>query len=695
MANISWFRWFSFGICLGLLSHAQAATINVPADFPTIQTAIDDVGTVAGDEIVVAPGTYLLTATIDFKGKAITLRSASGDPNDTILDGQGNISHIVQCINGEDPNTVLSGFTITGGYSYGLAEQDFTGGGMYNSDSSPTVRKCIFRGNSADYAGGGMYNYLGSPTIEECIFNTNWASEGSGMYNNESDAMIISSSFVMNESFGGGGMSNTNCSPIVKDCTFTGNSADSGGGGMSNINSNTTVMNCTFSNNIADGHYGGGGMDNFNSDLIITSCSFENNSADKNGGGMYNEYSNLTITDCMFRGNYSSRDGGGMYNFLGDTNVTHCTFEGNSANEFGGGMYNYGNLIVTNCTFRGNKALDDLYSSGGGIYNTNSGSLIENCHFSENAVWGSVFESGGGGIYFDMYTGGNPTVNRCTFHGNFADNGGGGVYIYVHNADVNPAISNSVFSGNSVNDSGGGIFITGGTLTVGNCTFSGNSAVDSGGGILNTSNGLLISNNIFWGNDPDQVKFGFPFIIFSNFQGGLPFGSFDGGGNIDTDPLFVRDPYDGGDGWIDILGNAFDESSNNDYGDLRFQAGSPCIDAGDTGAVAADVADLDGDGDTAEAVPFDLAGRIRVVDELNTIDTGAGGVPVVDMGAFEYQCAGNLDSVGDVRYSDFALLQGWWLESECGFCGGADFDGDEEVGLGDLMVQMEHWLCGI
>ena len=70
-----------------------------------------------GDDIVVAPGTYPLAATIDFKGKAITLRSASGDPADTILDGQDIVFHVVQCISGEGPETILSGFTITGGYA--------------------------------------------------------------------------------------------------------------------------------------------------------------------------------------------------------------------------------------------------------------------------------------------------------------------------------------------------------------------------------------------------------------------------------------------------------------------------------------------------------------------------------------------------------------------------------------------------
>jgi len=120
---------------------ATAATINVPGDSATIQAAIADAGTVKDDEIVVAAGTYV--ENIDFLRKAITLRSASGDPADTIIDGGGSDS-VVTCDSGEDSNTVLDGFTITNGASATY------GGGMYNYESSPTVTNCILWGDSPD-----------------------------------------------------------------------------------------------------------------------------------------------------------------------------------------------------------------------------------------------------------------------------------------------------------------------------------------------------------------------------------------------------------------------------------------------------------------------------------------------------------------------------------------------------------------
>jgi hypothetical protein len=75
-----------------------------------IQTAID--ATVDTDTILVAPGTYF--EKINFNGKTITLKSTAG-PNQTTIDAAGLNDSVVKCINNETPNTILQGFTITGG----------------------------------------------------------------------------------------------------------------------------------------------------------------------------------------------------------------------------------------------------------------------------------------------------------------------------------------------------------------------------------------------------------------------------------------------------------------------------------------------------------------------------------------------------------------------------------------------------
>jgi parallel beta-helix repeat protein len=160
---------------------------NGSSDFTTIHAAIDDAND--GDEIKVAPGTYY--EAINFNGKAIELRSSNpNDPNivaATVIDGTGNY-HVVQCVSGEDANTILEGFTITGGNANGDIFLQKYGGGMFNNGSSPTITNCIFSGNMASVYGGGMYNWINSnPTVANCTFSGNTSSEyGGGMYNSSS-----------------------------------------------------------------------------------------------------------------------------------------------------------------------------------------------------------------------------------------------------------------------------------------------------------------------------------------------------------------------------------------------------------------------------------------------------------------------------------------------------------------------------
>ena len=221
--------------CGGLLfmvGSARAATLNVPGGFATIQDAID--AAVSGvDEVVVAQGTY--NEVINFLGKAITVRSSSGAAVTTI-DGTGLNDSVVKRISGEGPDTVLDGFTITGGTGdSSLFGSDPVGGGMFNNSSSPTVTNCTLSGNSAHF-GGGMYNLSSSsPTVTNCTFSGNTATTGGGMFNRNSS------------------------SPTVTDCTFSGNSAGSGGG-MANLSSSPTVTNCTFSGNGGAAGFLGGGM---------------------------------------------------------------------------------------------------------------------------------------------------------------------------------------------------------------------------------------------------------------------------------------------------------------------------------------------------------------------------------------------------------------------------------------------------
>jgi parallel beta-helix repeat protein len=223
--------------------------------------------------------------------------------------------------------------TASGTYDPGGGDYGSSGGGMYNTSSSPTVTSCTFSGNTAVNDGGGMCNYdHSSPTVTDCTFSGSWASSGGGMYNKD-------------------------CSPTVTDCTFSGNWADHDGGGMYNHNSSPTVTKCTFSDNTASGTYdpggaGGGGMCNYDhSSPTVTNCTFSDNTADY-GGGMCNyDHSSPTVTNCTFSDNTASDNGGGMYNKDCSPTVTNCIFWDNTAPS-GAEIYNYHGGPYVTPTFR-------------------------------------------------------------------------------------------------------------------------------------------------------------------------------------------------------------------------------------------------------------------------------------------------------------------------------------------------------
>ncbi|MDP6601731.1 MAG: right-handed parallel beta-helix repeat-containing protein, partial [Phycisphaerales bacterium] len=147
---------------------------NGPADFSSIQDAVDAAS--SGDVILVAPGTYTSTGdeVVKTPGKAITLR-ATGTPEETILDGEG-ARRVVRCSSEEGADTIIEGFTITGGFN------DNFGGGIYcSSNSNPTITDCTISGNTATgtYSrGGGIYCDSSSPTISGCTILDNTANDG-------------------------------------------------------------------------------------------------------------------------------------------------------------------------------------------------------------------------------------------------------------------------------------------------------------------------------------------------------------------------------------------------------------------------------------------------------------------------------------------------------------------------------------
>lgn len=188
----------------------QAQTFYVPSQYSTIQSAIDNA--LDGDNVVVLPGTYF--ENIDFKGKAVTIQSA--DPNDpnvvaaTIIDGSNpadpNFGSVATFKNGEDNDSVLTGFTIQNGTGHTDPTVNWRlwtgtngdGGGALCSSTSPTITKNIFKNCHAQYGGGGIFcNNNASPVITYNTFLNNYA----GWYGGAVFARLQCSPTISNNTF--------------------------------------------------------------------------------------------------------------------------------------------------------------------------------------------------------------------------------------------------------------------------------------------------------------------------------------------------------------------------------------------------------------------------------------------------------------------------------------------------------------
>jgi len=400
-------------LCLILIvilgsSVVRGEDLCVPSQYPSIQSAIDDAEN--GDVVIVDPNTYY--ENINFSGKAITVRSA--DPNNpnivsvTIIDGSlpadPNYASVVTFNSGEGNDSVLEGFTITGGTGswipvswefQGLLWNRCGGGVVCYNMSQPTISKNVFIGNMAGQ-GGGVYIY-GAPVNPDDPSNPP-----------------------------------VHISPIIIGNVFEDNSAI--------VEHGFTPPDSSYPQ---DDHGDGGAIVAFQGcDPIVTDNLMQNNHADYYGGAIhFRQWSNGLIENNHIISNDSALGAGVHITYMSEPTVRDNLIQANIAGNFGGGgVYVY---YLSNPLIERNFITENESSNGAGIGIFHSSNPTIRNNLIINNVEGAGIRVKGGST---------PTIIGNTIAGNEGSAAyGGGIECITDSA---PVIENNII----VSDASYGIY---------------------------------------------------------------------------------------------------------------------------------------------------------------------------------------------------------------------------------------------
>jgi parallel beta-helix repeat protein len=211
------------GLCYSFTTDGPNEVIYVPTDEATIQKAINRAW--PGGTVCVKDGVYTGTGNvnIDFKGRAITLKSENGPENCTIdcqSHGRAFYFH-----NNEDNNSVVEGFKII--------NANDNNGAVYCDNSSPTIRNCVFENNAGKFAAAAYFYNVDGAVLTHCfIVDSKVAPAIACRF---SDDVLISNTVItrtLNYKTPGGALHSYNSTANLLNCTITENVAKGTGGAI-------------------------------------------------------------------------------------------------------------------------------------------------------------------------------------------------------------------------------------------------------------------------------------------------------------------------------------------------------------------------------------------------------------------------------------------------------------------------------
>ena len=211
--------------------------------FASIQHAIDQCAA-AGDEVVLADGTYAVTTlnfySADIPSKSLELRSQRNRPSTCILDcsnANGRAAIVMARDMGQPALSKLTGLTI----------QNAPNGALdINYRAWIVITNCVFSRNQQ-----AIHSLQSIVEIDRCNFLENYCtvagSSGGAIYSSAgSTVAVLNSQFDRNHSIGAGGAIMTNSTCWIRNTLFTRNSAQLHGSAVAGAQ---RLTNCVFFGN--------------------------------------------------------------------------------------------------------------------------------------------------------------------------------------------------------------------------------------------------------------------------------------------------------------------------------------------------------------------------------------------------------------------------------------------------------------
>ncbi|MDZ4832104.1 MAG: right-handed parallel beta-helix repeat-containing protein [Phycisphaerae bacterium] len=418
--------------CAAFFVHqAVAAVIQVPADQPTIASAIAAAS--SGDVIQLAPGTY--STPFAFGAKAVTLRGSPSNPATVVVAPQpekpGGFSEVTAVLNDQDA-ILIEGLTLTGPVRYAISGgtawlshcivsasprgaapsvsmQDgvlevsdtvvlntgevvrrggaFVGvfavsGGslsLNNVEASGGYRALVSAADSVvEFAACDAHGIAAYPTLVEvtggtlAITNSNFESI--------SDAIAIVATNAI--------------SATIIDTDFTSVNSDFGLGYALDLAAlHCSLIDCEFSDCGAFSNTAAVAVI-VSGDYEIDGCYVHDNRTSDTGSGGFDLTGTGVMHDSTFARN-ATFGLGGATRVSGTATIDNCTFAENVGGDGAGAVLASGSLTFARCLFTANVAGDGFYGpegKGGGCAVAEGAAQFVECDFTSN----SALQVGGG-----------------------------------------------------------------------------------------------------------------------------------------------------------------------------------------------------------------------------------------------------------------------------------------------------------